>query len=54
MLSTPFQMNRPFPLTTLFCLAEVERIQGQLSLVWQLDHEGRPVVPDSGGTDGAY
>ena len=44
-LSAPFRTDRPVSLAALFCLARVERREGQLHMVWEFDSEGNPKVP---------
>ena len=34
--------RRPFPLTPLFCLGQVERVEGELCVVYTFDGQGRP------------
>lgn len=51
-LAAPFRTDRPIPLSALFCLAQVERWNGQLHLVWSFDQEGRPKIPHKTGTSG--
>lgn len=44
-LAAPFRTDRPVMLSALFCLAQVQRWDGRLHLVWNFDPEGRPVLP---------
>lgn len=44
-LSVPFHTDRPVRLPALVCLAQVERRDGQLHMVWNFDSQGNPKVP---------
>jgi len=50
-LAAPFRTNCPIPLTALFCLARVERRNGQPHLVWSFDREGIPRLPPQKGRE---
>lgn len=51
-LAAPFDIGRPFPLTTLFCLAKPERVEGRSYVVFSFDREGNPVLPHNGSNTG--
>lgn len=42
----PFRPDAPLALNTLFCLAQVERLDGRVYLVWRFDGAGQPRVPE--------
>ena len=44
-LALPFRVDAPVAIESLFCLAQVERLEGRPHLVWSFDREGRPVIP---------
>lgn len=44
-LSAPFRTDRPVRLPALFCLARVEKRDGQMHMVWEFDSQGRPRPP---------
>ena len=44
-LSVPFRTDRPIRLPALFCLARVERRNGQLHIIWEFDSQGNPKAP---------
>lgn len=46
-LATPFSCECPVGLNTLFCLAKIERIQGENYLVWRFDRSGNPCPPNA-------
>ena len=46
LLALPFDSAHPFPLTSLFCFAQVSEIQGRRFVVFAFDAEERPVMPD--------
>ena len=46
LLALPFDSAHPFPLTGLFCFAQVSEIQGRRFVVFAFDAEERPVMPD--------
>lgn len=48
-LSAPFRTDRPLRLPALFCLARLERRNGQLHLVWDFDGQGNPTLPPGSG-----
>ena len=48
-LSAPFQPGAPFPIPPLFCLARVERRDGQPWLVWSFSPDGVPQIPEETG-----
>ena len=41
-LAAPFAKDRPVALSTLLCLARVEKVEGRSCLVWSFDFMGRP------------
>ena len=43
LLALPVEEGKPFPLETLFCLARVRPVEGQLCAVYAFDREGKPV-----------
>lgn len=45
-LAVPFNPNRPFPLTPLFCLAGVQFIDGAVHTVFSFHSDGAPRFPD--------
>lgn len=45
-LAAPFRSDCPVPMTALFCLAQVERWNGQPHLVWRFDGAGAPRIPE--------
>ena len=47
-LAAPFRTDAPVPLSPLFCLARVERVEGRPHLVWTFDGAGRPLPPARG------
>lgn len=55
-LAAPFDHTRPFPLTPLFCLSDIRRVEGRAHAVFYFDREGDPVAPhkesDSGENSG--
>lgn len=51
-LALPFDSGRPFPLPALFCLANVERLEGGEHVVYCFDRQGRPVAGYKPGVDG--
>ena len=51
-LAAPFRTDRPAPLSALFCLARVERWNGQPHLVWRFDANGQPKIPHKSRTAG--
>lgn len=44
-LALPYDREKPFPLTTLFCFARLRRIGGADYAVYAFDGEDRPVFP---------
>ena len=44
-LAVPFRSSSPLALESLFCLAQVEQVEGKPHLVWSFDREGTPKVP---------
>jgi len=44
LLALPLEEGRPFPLETLFCLAEVTRVEGRLCVVYQFSGD-EPQLP---------
>lgn len=44
-LAAPFRTDCPVPLSALFCLAGLERWNGQSYLVWRFDGKGQPKIP---------
>lgn len=44
-LAAPFQYRRPFPMPSLFCFTNVERISGQSFAVFRFAENGRPLFP---------
>lgn len=44
-LALPYDRERPFPLTTLFCFAQLRRIGGAFYAVYAFDGEERPLFP---------
>lgn len=60
-LAAPFRSDGGVPLNALFCLAQVERIEGRPYLVWSFDRTGRPNPPhkargtgQTNSSDGEY
>ena len=45
LLAIPLKEGEPFPLETLFCLARVLRVEGQLCAVYAFDRQGQPLTP---------
>ena len=43
-LALPLRSDAPFPLETLFCFACVERVEGELCVVYRFDADENPVV----------
>lgn len=44
-LALPYNREKPFPLTTLFCFARLRRIGGADYAVFAFDEEERPIFP---------
>lgn len=44
-LAFPYQTDRPFPLATLFCFAQIQTIEGSAYVVYRFDEGGHPVFP---------
>lgn len=44
-LAAPFRTDGPLALSSLFCLAWVEPLEGKPHLMWQFDREGMPQMP---------
>lgn len=44
-LALPYAPDAPFPLTELFCFAQIERIDGKNYAVYRVDASGWPVMP---------
>ena len=44
-LALPWTVGQAFPLPPLFCLARLERLDGQCCLVFFFDGQGRPSLP---------
>lgn len=44
-LAAPLECHRPFPLPPLFCLGQLQDIQGRPHIVWRFDREGNPLLP---------
>lgn len=42
-LALPYDQGKPFPLTTLFCFAQLRRIGGAIYVVYAFDQEDRPL-----------
>lgn len=51
-LAAPFDSTRPFPVTALFCLAKIARLDGRYHVLFRFDREGNPFVPHNTGTSG--
>lgn len=51
-LAMPFDPVRPFPLTALFCLGEIRRVEGREQALFSFDRAGVPVVPHNEGDTG--
>lgn len=51
-LAAPFDTERPFPLTPLFCLSKTERVEGGSRVIFRFDKEGNPVMPHNGRQSG--
>lgn len=47
-MALPLKMDAPFPLETMFCLARVERVEGELCAVYAFDGEEKPVPGRNG------
>lgn len=47
-LAAPLDPERPFPMTPLFCFAQVLRVDGQLHAAFAFDLQGNPQPPVSG------
>ena len=45
-LALPFDKGKPFPLSALFCFAQIISIRGQLYVVYSFDEKEWPVFPD--------
>ena len=45
-LAAPWRTACPFPMVPLFCLGQVEQIEGKSHVVFAFDREGRPIVPE--------
>lgn len=45
-LAYPFGTSFPFPMTLLFCFAEIMQLGGRMRAVFRFDEEGRPVFPN--------
>jgi hypothetical protein len=41
-LAFPLDPRRPFPLPALFCIGRVERVEGEVCVVYDFDGQGRP------------
>ena len=44
-LAAPFSPDRPVALTALFCLAQVESLEGRPHFIWNFDAKGSPKLP---------
>lgn len=42
-LAIPYESNRPFPLSKLFCFAQVQQFRGKRHAIFTFDLKGRPV-----------
>ena len=51
-LRAGFDPRHPFPLPALFCLARVERVQGQVCVLFSFDRKGNPIMPHNTGQSG--
>ena len=51
-LAAPFDPARPFPLTPLFCFAEIRRVEGKAQAVFSFDRDGNPMMPHNGRDGG--
>ena len=45
LLALPYRTDQPFPITTLFCFAQIQTIQGQAYVVYRFDRDDHPVFP---------
>ena len=45
LLALPYRTDQPFPITTLFCFAQIQTIQGQVYVVYRFDRDDHPVFP---------
>jgi len=45
LVALPYDRDQPFPLTELFCLAEIREIGGRQYVVYAFSEEGKPVLP---------
>ena len=45
-LAIPLREREPFPLVSLFCLARVERVEGERCAVYRFDEQGHPLAGD--------
>jgi len=44
-IAIPWRDGAPFPLETLFCLARVERVQGERCVLYRFDEKRGPLLP---------
>ncbi len=51
-LAAPFDSTRPFPVTSLFCLAKIGRLDGRYHVLFRFDRDGNPLVPHNTGASG--
>lgn len=42
-LAIPYESNRPFPLSKLFCFAQVQQFRGKTHVIFTFDWKGRPI-----------
>ena len=45
LLALPYASNRPFPLPSLFCFAQIRTIQGSSYVVYRFSEAGNPLFP---------
>jgi hypothetical protein len=51
-VAAPFRTDEPVALSALFCLAQVETLEGRPHLVWAFDRNGQPKFVHKGEKDG--
>ncbi len=51
-LAFPFDPSHPFPVPPLFCLARLERVDGQGHVLFYFDAGGNPLLPHNGNDCG--
>ena len=44
-LALPYRLDQPFPMTALFCFAQIQTIEGQAYVVYRFDPGEHPIFP---------